>query len=49
MFDPKTTAILHKYHTVEHLLAPEYYVHSQQIIAQQANKTFLSLFNWNNQ
>ena len=49
MFDPKTTAVMHKYHTVEHLLPPQYYPHSQQIVAQQSSKTFLSVFNWDGQ
>ena len=40
---------MHKYHTVEHLASPQYYPHAQQIIAQQTNKTFLSLFNWDSQ
>ena len=49
MFDPKTTAVLHKYRTQEMLTHIAYHQHSQQILAQQLDKTFISLWNWDSQ
>lgn len=49
MFDPKTTAVLHKYRTPDMLTNLVYHQHSQQILAQQTAKTFISLWNWDNQ
>lgn len=50
MFDPKTTAVLHKYRD-ECALQPRklYCPLSQQLVAQQTGKTFLSLWNWDAQ
>lgn len=50
MFDPKTTAVLHKYRTQEHLMSHiVYYQQAQQIVAQQVGKTFVSVWNWDAQ
>lgn len=50
LFDPKTTAVLHKYRTQENISPPlAYHQHSQQIICQQINKTFISVWNWDAQ
>lgn len=47
MFDPKTTAVLHKYRTQEPIEPHHvYHQHSQQILAQQVGKTFMSVWNW---
>ena len=50
MFDPKTTAVMHKYRTQE-LIAPPlaYHSYSQQVVGQQVNKTFVSVWNWDGQ
>jgi len=46
MFDPKTTAVLHKYRD-ETWIVPSitYYPNSQQLLAPQINKTFVSVWN----
>lgn len=44
LFDPKTTAVLHKFRDESHVQTLAYYPPAQQMLAQQAGKTFLSVW-----
>lgn len=47
MFDPKTTAVLHKYREECPLLGSKLYCPlSQQVVGQQSGRTFLSVWSW---
>lgn len=46
MLDPKTTSVAHKYRDDAHILPSlAYYQPSQQLIAPQLNKTFVTVWN----
>jgi WD40 repeat protein len=49
LFDPKTTAVLHKYRDDCHLSNLAYYPRSQQILGQQNNKTFVNVWSYDSQ
>lgn len=49
LFDPKTTAVLHKYRDDCFLSSLAYYTRSQQILGQQINKTFVNVWSYDSQ
>ena len=49
LFDPKTTAVLHKYRDDCFLSSLAYYPRSQQILGQQVNKTFVNVWSYDSQ